>query len=238
MKIVANEGAATSLSSEYLNYRGAISVDQEIQSPMQSCTFISPAGETEWIVVSPGKKFVIVIAASSTTQAGVPPLGTSLDTGTKSVGGHDGGRNLYETMITLFATARQEDFEDGVHTEFSRELVHVVEMLGTTAIEVVASIILKDKANPAVLAEALKWISHVDQPRSYAFRLWLLEKSLQSASPRIRDAASLGIAAADDPHSIPAVKSAIERETCQELRDDLAQVLRQLDPQCHMYSEK
>jgi hypothetical protein len=227
MRIIKNVEAATSsetwLPSESIEEGGSTAVVTNVHEPLRS-----------WSKV----KYFIVVGTSSTTKEIELPHPVPSDSGPESARALGGSKDFYETLLNLFTAARQEDFEDGVHTDFSRELVRLIEMVGTPAISVITSIINKEKVNPAVSAEALKWISHIDQPRSYAFRLWLLEKSLQSSFSRIRDAALIGIAAADDPHSIPAIKDAIRCETCQELREDLNQVLSQLDSQCHLYSEK
>lgn len=185
-----------------------------------------------------GVNCVIVVASSSTIPEHSPQQTVPSDSGGSLTGEPGVAENLYSKVLSLFAAARAVDFEDGIHTDFSRALVRLIEQLGNSAVEVVASIILREKANPAVSAEALKWISHIDQPKSYAFRLWLLEKSLQSPLTIVRDAALLGVASLDDQHSIPAINDAISREACPELREDLIQVLKQLDPQCHLYSER
>jgi hypothetical protein len=185
-----------------------------------------------------GVNCVIVVASSSTIPEKSSQQPVPCDSGSSSTGKPGVAEDLYSEMLGLFSTARAVDFEDGIHTDFSRTLVRLIEQLGNPAVEVVALIILRGKANSAVSAEALKWISHIDQPKSYAFRLWLLEKSLQSPLAIVRDAALLGVASLDDQHSIPAINDAISRETCPELREDLIQVLKQLNPQCHLYSER
>jgi hypothetical protein len=245
MRIIKNVEAATSsetsLLSESIDEGGSTAVVANVYEPLRSWNLVFPVREAQAVIDGLKDlkvKYFIVVGTSSTTKEIELPQPVSSDSGPESACALVGGKDLYETLLNLFTTARQEDFEDGVHTGFSRELVRLIEIVGTPAISVITSIINKEKVNPAVSAEALKWISHIDQPRSYAFRLWLLEKSLQSSSSRIRDAALIGIAAADDPHSIPAIKDAIRRETCQELREDLNQVLSQLDSQCHLYSEK
>jgi hypothetical protein len=182
-----------------------------------------------------GVTCILVVAPSSTVPEGRCQQFASGNLSSSSMGEFGAAEDLYAKVLSLFTTARAVDFEDGVHSEFSRELVRLIEVLGNSAVEVIASIIIGGKANPAVSAEALKWISHVDQPGSYAFRLWLLEKSLESPFVNIRDAALLGIASVDDQHSISAINHAISRETCPELREDLIQVLKQLDPQCPLY---
>ena len=73
----------------------------------------------------------------------------------------------------------------------------------------------------------------------------ILVDSLFSPSPRVRDAASLGIAGMDDPAAINAVETALANEPTEFIRDSLALVLEQLreteketeDAKCRASSE-
>jgi hypothetical protein len=244
MKFIRDVGAATapeSSPSEKVDKGGSTSAVEKAHGAVH---FFSRSSEDsgEQTVVSVqgelGVTCIIVVAPSSTIPDDKIQQPIPTDSASSSTSEPGRAEDLYRTVLNLFATARHVDFEDGVHTDFSRKLLHLIEMLGNSAVEVIASIIIGEKANPSVSAEALKWIGHIDQPRSYAFRLWLLERSLQSSFAIIRDAALLGVASADDPHSIPPIRNAISREACLELREDLTQVLMQLDRQCHLYSER
>lgn len=75
----------------------------------------------------------------------------------------------------------------------------------------------------------------MDHAPSYRFRLWLLERSLNCSQARIRDGAILGLSYLNDPHAISYLKLAIGLEKCTELREDMEQVLEQLESinQCH-----
>jgi HEAT repeat protein len=86
-----------------------------------------------------------------------------------------------------------------------------------------------EQVNAEVASEAMRWLGHIDHPITYRSRLHLLERSLHNSSARVRDGAGLGLASLDDPHAIPYLKQAIEREQYQELRHDLKQVVIQLE---------
>lgn len=138
---------------------------------------------------------------------------------------------------TLFGAAKEEIFEGGMESEFSRGLVSLVKEYGKSAIGILARFIVYEQVNEETASEALRWLGQMDHPSSYNERLRLLEKCLRNSSARVRDAASLGLASLDDPHAIPRLKQAIQRETCAELREDMEQVLAQLEKthQCHSY---
>lgn len=143
--------------------------------------------------------------------------------------------DLYKAIENLFAAARGQDFEDGMQSEFSKEIVSLIDQSGVAALEVIASLIMYEKVNAEVAAEALRVLSRIEDTRTYDFRLWLLGRSLQCVSTRVRDGAVLGLACLDDPSAASAIKQAIESEQCLELRKDMEQVLSQLITQCRLF---
>jgi len=128
----------------------------------------------------------------------------------------------------LFIEAKEEVFEDGMESEFSKGLVSMIRRYGNATIEWIANLIVHEKANPEVSSEALRWLGDIDHVSTYDKRLWLLERSLLCSAARVRDGAALGLASLDDPHSVRYLKQAIQREQCEELREDMEQVLAQL----------
>src|SRR5262249_31116079 len=117
---------------------------------------------------------------------------------------------LGETIKALFREAKEVAFEDGMETEFSKELIRLVKRHGKSAMEVVTALLVNDNFNAEVSSEALRWLGRMDHPSSYRDRLWLLERSLFSPSVLIRDGAALGLASLDDPHAIPYLRQAIK----------------------------
>jgi hypothetical protein len=137
----------------------------------------------------------------------------------------------------VFDVADDEIFEDGFETRFSRDLIALVNEKGRQAVDVIARFALLELVNDETLSEALRWLGRIDHAQSYKKRLWLLESSLEAKSSRVRDAASLGLASLDDPHAIPHLQRAIDREACVELQDDMKEVLAQLEKtrQCRSF---
>lgn len=135
-----------------------------------------------------------------------------------------------EDMIDhLFDSARELYFEDGMETDFSQDLISLVKKYENLAMGEISYLINYDRVDEEVASEALRWLARIDDASTYGWRLWLLEKSLLSKSPVVRDSAALGLLSMCDAHAIHHIQNAIERETITELRHDLQGALRELE---------
>ena len=130
---------------------------------------------------------------------------------------------------SIFARALSEDLQDGVETDFSKSLNVLVKMYGESAIDAIGRTIASGRFSTLVCAEALKYLGEVDDDVARFSRLELLVQCLRNSSPAIRDGASVGLALLDDPTAIEPMKSAIEAESCLELKEDMSLVLQQLE---------
>lgn len=129
----------------------------------------------------------------------------------------------------LFEAATQYVFEDGMDSEFSKELTRLVRQYGNAAIDVMAYLTLSGTVNVEVTSEALRSLGEIHHPQSHMYRLRLLEKGLRSSSCWVRDGAVLGLAFLNDSLAIPHLKKAIQQEQVEELREDMGKVLSQLE---------
>jgi hypothetical protein len=145
---------------------------------------------------------------------------------------------IAQQIEALFEAAKEERFEDGMESEFSNELISLVEEHGSAAIHALTNLIISEGVNAEVVSEALRWIGWMDTPLLHHDRLWLLVRSLDHSSARVRDGAVLGIASMDDPDAIPYLRKAIQREGNTELRKDMEQVLVQLENTTQSVSSK
>ena len=136
---------------------------------------------------------------------------------------------LEQEFTTLFAFAREEIFEDGMESEFSRRLVSLVRVNGEEALQLLTDLIIGERVNAEVAAEALIWLDEINDPLTYLSRLRLLQQGLFVSSARVRDGAIVGLASLDDPRAITSIKWAIGREQIDELRKNMQQVLEQLE---------
>lgn len=137
--------------------------------------------------------------------------------------------DLEDEIKYHFAIAQDEHFEDGMESNFSRNLTRFIMHYSSIGIDIIADLILTDTVNPVVAGEALRWIGGIEHPITYPARRWLLARSLKCSSLYIRDGASLGLASMDDPAVIPYLEYAITQEKIPELREDMIQVLEQLE---------
>lgn len=137
--------------------------------------------------------------------------------------------DVYPEIAELFRVPEDEYFENGYQSDFGRALSRAIRRLGERAMDPVSHIITTQRARAHVIEEALRVLGRLQDEATKPYRRWLLERSLQSSNPYMRDAAGLGIADMDDPGSIPALRQAIAVESSHALRKDLTMVLRQLE---------
>lgn len=131
-------------------------------------------------------------------------------------------------LASMFDTAGEETFADGMDSDFSRMLHSIVRTYGSGAINEIGRTICSEGFDVEVAGEALRQIGSVDHLQSRRSRLSLLLSALESPDPRLRDAASIGIATVDDPTAIEGMRSAMERETSLQVGRNLEMVLEQL----------
>lgn len=136
---------------------------------------------------------------------------------------------IQRRIDAVFAEARDEVFEDGMESEFSRQLLSLVESSGNDGMSEIAYLIAYDQVNNWVASEALRWIGRMEDPETHGYRFWLLRESLGAPSPVVRDGAALGLASLNDRAAIPCLKEAIGREPIVELREDMALALADLE---------
>ena len=135
---------------------------------------------------------------------------------------------LVDRLQKLFRDASDETFEDGMDSSFSVNLTRVVRDHGVAAVSVLERVISADDVNVEIAEEALRQVGCMDDAKTHRRRLSLLERALGSPNVRIRDAASIGIEALDDPAAIESLRRAIDNEQHGHLRQNLKDVLAQL----------
>jgi hypothetical protein len=135
---------------------------------------------------------------------------------------------VIEELEFLFMCAKEEAFEDGMESEFSHQLVASIMKYGESAVEALHDYILGADVNSEAASEALRWIGQIEDPATRRQRRRLLERSLKSPHARVRDGAVLGLSFLNDPNAAPYLEHAVKRERIDELRQDMEQVLAQL----------
>ena len=128
----------------------------------------------------------------------------------------------------LFCNASYEVFEDGMDSNFGIDLTSIIQDHGIAAVEEIEKLIHADGANIEVATEALICTGRANDNDTHHVRLSVLERALESDNVCIRDAASIAIEFMDDPAAIDSIKKAIAKEECKPLRQNLRDVLVQL----------
>lgn len=95
------------------------------------------------------------------------------------------------------------------------------------------------QTNIEIAAEAIHQLGLIEDPQSYRLRLAALTRCLQSPDARLRESAVVGLSLMDDPHSITAVRGAVELEPSDSIRHHLNLLADQLEAaeQCRASSE-
>ena len=134
-----------------------------------------------------------------------------------------------DMLRELFRKANYDTFEDGMDSNFSNSLNRIIQDYCITAIDALETIIYAEDVNQEVVAEALISAGRMDDKATQHARLAMLERALESPNVCIRDAASIGIGAMDDPAAIGSLQKAIDREQCGLLLQNLKDTLEQLN---------
>ena len=137
--------------------------------------------------------------------------------------------SLEERVQALLNSGSLEEFEYGMENDFTRRIDTMVRSFGENFIRLLASFFLCRDINVEVASEALRCLGRIEDLSSYPMRIWFLCRCLFSQDSLLRDAAALGLASMDDPQALPYLRKAIENETEPALRDNLIQVLEQLE---------
>lgn len=134
---------------------------------------------------------------------------------------------IEKQILEIFQSGEGEIFEDGMESNFSRSLSSFIQKQGKSAIGEIDHIVRNRLSSDDVISEVLSCLARLDDTRTYNYRRWLLEKTLESESFYMRDAAIMGLSFMDDKHSVTALEKAIAREVNKELRVDMLDVLEQ-----------
>ena len=129
----------------------------------------------------------------------------------------------------ILRSGSEESFEYGMESELSTALHSVIKHYSNDAIAELDRLLDQKDVKSEVIAETLLQLGSIDHKPTHWSRLSLIAKHLlQSNEIGVRDYAALGLAALDDPQSIPSLQLAIQNEEVDRLRRDFNLVLDQL----------
>ena len=128
----------------------------------------------------------------------------------------------------LFSNYREEHFEVGIESQFSKDLQCFCNFDPITTLRYLTKKIFDSDIESEVLAEALRWAS---RQKAFFIRdqvVNFLSAGLHASSSLERDEAALGLASLEEEKSISLIKSAIKREPVPELRKDMEDLIHSL----------
>ena len=139
-----------------------------------------------------------------------------------------GTGELTQELVGYINAARNERFEDGMESRFSERVRKSILSGGADAVRAWAhALAIKNNAHETT-EEFLRIIGNLKDQKSHEKRREVLTGMLRHGEPAIRDAAGLGLAALDDPTTLPALKEALDLEPEEWVRKGLRQVAEQL----------
>ena len=139
-------------------------------------------------------------------------------------------REVEERLDRLCLAARDEQFEAGVESQFSRALQRLLWAYHPTAVlRSLRARLVNDDDGPEVLSEILQWASRQEAGAMRTHVIELAAAGLHHASALVRDAAALALACLDERAAVAHLRQALEREAVPELREDLEDLIRSLE---------
>ena len=136
---------------------------------------------------------------------------------------------IEDRLRLLIYEARDQQFEDGMDSQFSMGLRSVVMSYGSTTVGVIAKHWhTMAKMYPKEFSEILVQFGRMDHGPTRAARRSLIESALQHPDAGLRDAAALGLDALGDPASEQVLRKAIRSESVPAIREMLNATLQDL----------
>ena len=138
-----------------------------------------------------------------------------------------------EQQLSIFVRkltrdASNEVFHDGMESRFIAALTVTILRFGRAAVLSVDEMLETTSVNVEVTGELLRGLGMIEDRSTHDERLALLTNQLKSEDARIRDAASLGLAALEDPRAIPALEAALKVETNLFVRPEFESAIEEL----------
>ena len=137
--------------------------------------------------------------------------------------------DLAEEFGYYVRAARNEQFEDGMSSNFANHIHESIRNNGPVAVNAWECVLRRYGNVYETGEELLRQLGLLQHVPSHAIRLDVLLDNLASSDPRIRDAAGLGLSFLDDPNALASLRIAYQSETESWLRRNFSLVIDQLE---------
>lgn len=126
----------------------------------------------------------------------------------------------------IFERAEDVYFEADVNSRLTQELDQAFSTFGAAIFIPLALLTIHGKTG--VVSEVLRWVGQLEDEKTIECRREVLLVGLSRQATIVRDGAVLGITSMDDPFFIAPLKATLKQEASEQLREDILQVLQQL----------
>ena len=137
---------------------------------------------------------------------------------------------LTRNLRLEFVAAREEVFHDGVESRLGAAIISAVTTEGALALVALEEVMREREDDVEALEETCRQLGLVRGASTHDARLRLLGRLLESPQPRVRDAASIGLALMRDAEALPYLQRALGRESQAWVRESLALAIADLKP--------
>jgi hypothetical protein len=136
--------------------------------------------------------------------------------------------DLSRIIRTIFEVGKNEQFEDGMKSNFSFAIENIIRNYQNNAIEMLSEFLASNKIDSDLLCETLRTLGNLHDDETELIRFQILIPYLSHASPFIRDCTGLALYDLKSPNAILYIKKAIDKEPYQSLKKDFKKILSEL----------
>ena len=178
--------------------------------------------------------FIVVLNRYGSTKYGrVKAYGIKCGDRTPSSPSDTAHIDLYDVIrqeVARIFIGTEDMLADETEEVLANRLSECIKKYQGLAVTEIQHLIVNEEMKPESVEAVLRILGDIDDPSTYKYRRQLLEKAvIDSSSSVVRDAASVGLSYMDDPHAIPSLKKAIEKETCPLVRKSMKKTFTQLE---------
>lgn len=138
-------------------------------------------------------------------------------------------QSVARTVAAITRAARGEHFESGYESQFRRQLAHLYRSFGSSVIDALCERMTTAGVDADVLAQGLRFLATVDDPRSLDRRLECIASFLQDPSAVVRDSAGTALEVLGDRRAVTYLREAASREDHVVLKYELLEIAAELE---------
>ena len=136
--------------------------------------------------------------------------------------------DLSRIIQIIFEAGKNEQFEDGMKSDFSVAIENIIKNYQDHAIEMLSEFLTSNKIDSDLLCETLRTLGNSQDDETEQIRFQILIPYLSHTSPFIRDCTGLALYDLESPNAIPYIRKAIDKELYQSLKMDFKKIINEL----------